>query len=306
MACASSPAPQRGLLARHWQRGGDLRATRLLERSGEGAYIPLEYVCDRGVFVREREMPPKYRQAAQGGIGILSWVAAMTIKELSTFAFWFLIILGLALLTYAGWGFLRRKESVTPVLIPDRPIDADDHSVWWAFTVPIIILTMMALPLASKPIQLFVKSLSTVAERTIPQGSLSVGKVALQQGPQVANGRLLIQLPLKNTWNDVLGFTATVNSFKFNDSQFEIEKKSISGMLNSLEEINFQLPTIPSNLLKNDVHRFDLDFTLEYGHGNGPSQWRMQRMLRCRVPYNDFNIGKCNQLKSISERISNE
>jgi hypothetical protein len=65
-------------------------------------------------------MAAKHRQAAQAGVGVLSWVGAMTIKELPDLFFWILVILGGGLLIYAAHGyFFGRKQNDTTSLVPD-------------------------------------------------------------------------------------------------------------------------------------------------------------------------------------------
>lgn len=71
---------------------------------------PLRLVCRIRANVRNRGMQQKHYQAAQAGLGILSFVAAMTIKELSELQFWALVTAGAALVTYAIFGFLFSRQ----------------------------------------------------------------------------------------------------------------------------------------------------------------------------------------------------
>lgn len=76
-------------------------------------------------------MQQRYWEAGKAGVGALSWVAAMSIRELPDPLSWVLIIFGGGMLAYAAYGFIASpkdedRQKPIPPPIPDlRTIDSE-------------------------------------------------------------------------------------------------------------------------------------------------------------------------------------
>lgn len=142
-----------------------------------------------------------------------------------------------------------------------------------------------------------------VVPPTISQGALLIGGVELQQGPQVENGELLVRLQLKNTGEETIYFVAKRTLFVFNGILFKANPDTVTGTLVSQEPIQYRVGNVPKSVLDRKVHDIEMAYTIWFGPPNSPAQWRVERKMKCRVPFNNFNLGNCKDSINTNEAV---
>lgn len=189
-----------------------------------------------------------------------------------------------------------------------KALDADDHSIWWAFAVPIVFLLVLLSPMIVTDVP---NALDYVASRLrgppkptpIPQNALLIGQLNLQQGPQIEDGKLLVRVQLKNTSNETIYFVAKRTLFVFNETLFLANPDTVSGTLVGQESIHYRIGLVPPEALNQKIHELELGYSIWFGPPNSPAQWQIERTMKCRTPANNFNLGNCKYSINTNEAV---